>query len=153
MQVLPRIVSRKNSVLTAKQFLPKVSARKSKKQKIEKTKNSKQPLGVINENDINQCNAKSKNLKESQIKKTKTLVNKSTNNNTNVAHFHRLSSFNIDNESSNSNSSSKSSASSSLNLENLLIKARKIKLTLMIIAKCFLSMLEMTIRIRYSSPY
>ena len=94
---------------------------KSFRQKIEKTKNSKQPLGVINENDINQCNAKSKNLKESQIKKTKTLVNKSTNNNTNVAHFHRLSSFNIDNESSNSNSSSKSSASSSLNLENLLI--------------------------------
>ena len=94
---------------------------KSFRQKIEKTKNSKQPLGVINENDINQCNAKAKNLKESQIKKTKTLVNKSTNNNTNVAHFHRLSSFNIDNESSNSNSSSKSSASSSLNLENLLI--------------------------------
>ena len=49
---------------------------KSYRQKIEKSKNTKQPLGVINENDINQGNVKAKNIKESQIKKTKTLANK-----------------------------------------------------------------------------
>ena len=96
---------------------------KSFRNKVDKTKNAKQPLGVINENDINQCNVKPK--KESQIKKTKTLVNKNPNantNNNNNNHFHRLSSFNMDNDSmNNSSSSSKASTSSSLNLENLLV--------------------------------
>ena len=94
---------------------------KSFRQKIEKTKNAKQPLGVINENDINQCNVKSKNSKESQIKKTKTVTNRNNNANSNNNHFHRLSSFNMDNDNSSSNNSSKVSTSSSLNLENLLI--------------------------------
>ena len=49
---------------------------KSFRQKIEKSKNTKQPLGVINENDINQGNVKSKNSKESQIKKIKTMANR-----------------------------------------------------------------------------
>ena len=93
---------------------------KSFRNKNDKTKNSKQPLGVINENDINQGNVKSK--KESQIKKTKTLVNKNPNANSTNTHFHRLSSFNMDNESTNSiNASPKASNSNSLNLENLLV--------------------------------
>ena len=97
---------------------------KSFRQKIEKSKNTKQPLGVINENDINQANVKAKNIKESQIKKTKTLVNKSTNANTNNAHFHRLSSFNMDNDKEKNEiitSSPKVSSNSSLNLENLIV--------------------------------
>ena len=93
---------------------------KSFRNKIDKTKNSKQPLGVINENDINQGNVKSK--KESQIKKTKTLVNKNPNANSTNTHFHRLSSFNMDNEITNSiNASPKASNSTSLNLENLIV--------------------------------
>ena len=95
---------------------------KSFRQKIEKSKNTKQPLGVINENDINQANVKAKNIKESQIKKTKTLVNKSTNSNTNNAHFHRLSSFNMDNDKEkNEIITSSPKANSSLNLENLIV--------------------------------
>lgn len=93
---------------------------KSFRQKIEKSKNTKQPLGVINENDINQGNVKSKNSKESQIKKIKTMAN-TRSNNTNT-HFHRLSSFNVDSEKSNESiNNTKTSASSSLNLENLLV--------------------------------
>jgi hypothetical protein len=94
---------------------------KSFRNKNDKSKNSKQPLGVINENDINQANVKSK--KEPQIKKTKTLVNKNVvNPNSTNGHFHRLSSFNMDNDSTNSiNSSPKASNSTSLNLENLLL--------------------------------
>ena len=106
-----------------KKFGPNSKAIPSKsfRQKMDKSKNSKQPLGVINENDINQVNVKSKNAKEkeSQIKKTKTLANKNSNNNSNNAHFHRLSSFNMDNEIS-SNISTKALNSSSLNLDNLL---------------------------------
>ena len=67
---------------------------------------------------------KAKNIKESQIKKTKTLVNKSTNANTNNAHFHRLSSFNMDNDKEKNEiitSSPKVSSNSSLNLENLIV--------------------------------
>ena len=95
---------------------------KSFRQKIEKSKNTKQPLGVINENDINQANVKAKNIKESQIKKTKTLVNKSTNSNINNAHFHRLSSFNMDNDKEkNEIITSSPKANSSLNLENLIV--------------------------------
>ena len=93
---------------------------KSFRQKIDKSKNTKQPLGVINENDINQGNVKSKNSKESQIKKIKTMAN-TRSNNTNT-HFHRLSSFNVDTEKSNESiNNTKTSASSSLNLENLLV--------------------------------
>ena len=106
-----------------KKFGPNSKAIPSKsfRQKMDKSKNSKQPLGVINENDINQVNVKPKNAKEkeSQIKKTKTLANKNSNNNSNNAHFHRLSSFNMDNEIS-SNISTKALNSSSLNLDNLL---------------------------------
>jgi len=111
--------------LVQKKFGPNSKAIPSKsfRNKNDKTKNPKQPLGVINENDINQCNVKSK--KESQIKKTKTLVNKNSNasnSNSTNNHFHRLSSFNMDNDSvNNSNTSTKVSTSSSLNLENLLV--------------------------------
>ena len=97
---------------------------KSYRQKIEKSKNTKQPLGVINENDINQGNVKAKNIKESQIKKTKTLANKSSNANSNNSHFHRLSSFNMDNDKDKNEiitSSPKVSSNSSLNLENLIV--------------------------------
>ena len=49
----------------------KVLPLKTFRPKLEKTKQSQQPLVQINENDINQGNLKTKNVKESQAKKNK----------------------------------------------------------------------------------
>ena len=83
----------------------------------EKNLANKQPLGIVNENDINQGNVKPTNQKHKLIKK-KSLdkINKQN-------HSKHLSSFNIENKSKNSKNENKniSKKISSLNLENLLI--------------------------------
>ena len=101
---------------------------KSFRGKIEKTKTHKQPLGVINENDINQVNVKPKNNKPNKLVKMKSMDKTSS---TLPVHTRHLSAFNMDNKNINktfynSNKKSKnnqqtSKITSSLNLENLLI--------------------------------
>ena len=103
---------------------------KSFRGRIEKTKNQKQPLGVINENDINQGNVKPKNVKQHKLVKMKSMDK--TSNSTLPVHSRHLSAFNIDNKSINKTfyNTNKNQAKnnqkippvpSSLNLENLLI--------------------------------
>ena len=103
---------------------------KSFRGRIEKTKNQKQPLGVINENDINQGNVKPKNVKQHKLVKMKSMDK--TSNSTLPVHSRHLSAFNIDNKSinktfynTNKNQSKNNQkippVPSSLNLENLLI--------------------------------
>ena len=98
---------------------------KSFRAKLEKTLTNKQPLGVINENDANQCNVKPKNLKNKLTKmKSMDKVNCSNHNN-------HLSEFCIDKKSKNIKSDKnnniikvdkddKCDKNYSLNLENLL---------------------------------
>ena len=103
---------------------------KSFRGRVEKTKNQKQPLGVINENDINQGNVKPKNVKQHKLVKMKSMDKSS--NSTLPIHSRHLSAFNIDNKSINKTfyNTNKNQAKSnqknppvpsSLNLENLLI--------------------------------
>ena len=103
---------------------------KSFRGRIEKTKNQKQPLGVINENDINQGNVKPKNVKQHKLVKMKSMDK--TSNSTLPIHSRHLSAFNIDNKNINKTfyNTNKNQAKnnqkvppvpSSLNLENLLI--------------------------------
>ena len=104
---------------------------KSFKAKLEKTLTNKQPLGVINENDANQCNVKQKNLKN-KLTKMKSMDKVNCNN-----HDSHLSEFCIDkkaknnkkdkNDKANKNDKNdknelkeKSDKNYSLNLENLL---------------------------------
>jgi hypothetical protein len=89
---------------------------KSFRGKAEKTQTNKQPLGVINENDVNQGNIKPNNQK-SKLKKMKSM-DKVNNQN----HSRHLSAFNVDSKSKNTKNDIKiNSKVSSLNLENLLI--------------------------------
>ena len=107
---------------------------KSLRGKIEKgKKNKQQPLGIINENDVNIGNVKTKNMKQ-KLKKIKSFDN---TNNTLPAHSRHLSSFNLEKKKINKSlsktqvkdntntinysKSSKSIPNNSLNLENLLI--------------------------------
>ena len=100
---------------------------KSFRGKIEKTKTHKQPLGIVNENDINQVNVKPKNNKPNKLVKMKSLDKTSS---TLPVHSRHLSAFNMDNKnitktlySSNKkskNNQQKSKVTSSFNLENLL---------------------------------
>ena len=110
---------------------------KSFRGKIEKVKKNKQPLGVINENDMNLGNVKTKIMKQHKIKKIKSF--EKINNNNLQIHTRHLSSFKIDKKNNNDIinnqnktqvkernincifNSSKSIPNSSLNLENLLI--------------------------------
>jgi len=101
---------------------------KSFKAKLEKTLTNKQPLGVINENDANQCNVKQKNVKN-KLTKMKSMDKVNCNN-----HDSHLSEFCIDkkaknnkkdkNDKANKNDKNelkeKSDKNYSLNLENLL---------------------------------
>ena len=96
---------------------------KSFRVKAEKSQNRKQPLGVINENDGNQCNVKANNIKMQKINKTKTM-DSSLNF---PKHYRNLSSFNIENKNMNISlnkeikKDNKKEKNTSLNLENLLI--------------------------------
>ena len=109
---------------------------KSLRGKVEKGKKNKQePLGIINENDVNIGNVKTKNLKQQKLKKIKSFDN---SNNTLPAHSRHSSSFKIEKKKINKSlsktqvkdnnkntinysKSSKSIPNNSLNLENLLI--------------------------------
>ena len=100
---------------------------KSFRGKIEKGKNYKQPLGIINENDINQGNIKSK--KKHKLVKMKSL---DRTNNIHPTHSRHLSAFNMEKKNitlTNSNHKKKEKypcsttsipTTTSLNLENLL---------------------------------
>ena len=96
---------------------------KSFRIKADKNQNNKQPLGVINENDGNQCNVKINNMKMQKINKTKTM---DTSFNFSK-HYRNLSSFNIENKNMNISLNKEIKKAdtktkiSSLNLENLLI--------------------------------
>ena len=105
---------------------------KSFRGKLEKNKNQKQTLGVINENenDINHGNVKSKMDKKHKLVKMKSMDRA---NNTISVHSRHLSSFNISKKNTNlssknkikikenDNSSTQIPPNSSLNIENLLI--------------------------------
>ena len=109
----------------------KVLPLKTFRPKLEKTKQSQQPLVQINENDINQGNLKTKNVKESQAKKNK--ITDKKNNITTINHFHRLTSFNLDKDKNCDdnikidNNNNMKSCESSLNLENLKININLMK--------------------------
>ena len=88
---------------------------KSFRGKIEKVQVNKQPLEVINENDVNQGNVKQTNLKQKLTKM------KSMDKVNNPNHSRHLSAFNMEGKSKNSKNEVKNKKLSSLNLENLLI--------------------------------
>ena len=90
---------------------------KSFRGKIDKNKDSKQPLGVINENDVNQGNIKPTNQKNKLTKM------KSMDKVNNQNHSRQLSAFSVEKNSKNTKNETKtiSKKVSSLNLENLLI--------------------------------
>ena len=90
---------------------------KSFRGKIDKNKDSKQPLGVINENDVNQGNIKPTNQKNKLTKM------KSMDKVNNQSHSRQLSAFSVEKNSKNTKNETKtiSKKVSSLNLENLLI--------------------------------
>jgi cyclin B len=90
---------------------------KSFRGKIDKNKDSKQPLGVINENDVNQGNIKPTNQKNKLTKM------KSMDKVNNQNHSRQLSAFSVEKNSKNIKNETKtiSKKVSSLNLENLLI--------------------------------
>ena len=90
---------------------------KSFRGKIDKIKDSKQPLGVINENDVNQGNIKPTNQKNKLTKM------KSMDKVNNQNHSRQLSAFSVEKNSKNTKNETKtiSKKVSSLNLENLLI--------------------------------
>ena len=92
-------------------------ANKSFRGKIDKNKESKQPLGVVNENDVNQGNIKPTNQKNKLTKM------KSMDKVNNQNHSRQLSAFNMEKNSKNSKNETKTinKKVSSLNLENLLI--------------------------------
>ena len=87
---------------------------KSFRGKIDKNKDSKQPLGVINENDVNQGNIKPTNQKNKLTKM------KSMDKVNNQNHSRQLSSFSIEKNTKNETKTTNKKVSS-LNLENLLI--------------------------------
>jgi len=105
---------------------------KSFRGKIEKSKNHKQPLVIINENDVNQGNIKSKNIKCHKLAKMKSMDRPS---NTIPTHSRHLSAFNMEKQNINMSlkshsknkinnnhaNSSTSIPNTSLNLENLII--------------------------------
>ena len=90
---------------------------KSFRGKIDKNKDTKQPLGVINENDVNQGNIKPTNQKNKLTKM------KSMDKVNNQNHSRQLSAFSVEKNSKNIKNETKtiSKKVSSLNLENLLI--------------------------------
>jgi len=90
---------------------------KSFRGKIDKNQTNKQPLGVVNENDVNQCNIKQSNPKQ-KLNKMKSM-DKVNNPN----HTRHLSAFNMETKSKNNKNENKNvnKKASSLNLENLLI--------------------------------
>ena len=90
---------------------------KSFRGKIDKNQTNKQPLGVVNENDVNQCNIKQSNLKQKLTKM------KSMDKVNNPNHTRHLSAFNMETKSKNNQNENKNvnKKVSSLNLENLLI--------------------------------
>ena len=91
-------------------------ANKSFRGKMDKTQTNKQPLGVVNENDVNVGNIKQTNPKQKLTKM------KSMDKVNNSSHSSHLSSFNMDkNVKNNKNENKLSKKLSSLNLENLLI--------------------------------
>ena len=83
--------------------------------KIDKTQTNKMTLGVVNENDVNLCNVKYKNLKL-KLNKMKS-VDKSTAS----IHSRHLSSFIIESKSKSKKRKIEYKKISSFNLENLLI--------------------------------
>ena len=91
-------------------------ANKSFRGKMDKTQTNKQPLGVVNENDVNVGNIKQTNPKQKLTKM------KSMDKVNNSSHSSHLSSFNMDkNVKNNKNENKINKKLSSLNLENLLI--------------------------------
>lgn len=89
---------------------------KSFRGKVEKTQTNKQPLEVINENDVNQGNIKH-NISKKKLNKMKSLDKTS-----NSSHSRHLSAFSMDKNSKNNKNENKVNKKvSSLNLENLLI--------------------------------
>jgi hypothetical protein len=91
-------------------------ANKSFRGKMDKTQTNKQPLGVVNENDVNVGNIKHTNPKQKLTKM------KSMDKVNNSSHSSHLSSFNMDkNVKNNKNENKINKKLSSLNLENLLI--------------------------------
>jgi cyclin B len=92
-------------------------ANKSFRGKIDKNKDSKQPLGVNNENDANQGNIKPTNQKNKLTKM------KSMDKVNNQNHSRQLSAFTMEKNSKNTKNETKivNKKVSSLNLENLLI--------------------------------
>ena len=109
---------------------------KSFRAKLEKTLTNKQPLGVVNENDVNQCNVKPKNLKHKLTKmKSMDKVNCNNHNNNHLSEFsldkktkNNKNDKNDKNDKSNKNDkidkadkNDKMDKNYSLNLENLLI--------------------------------
>jgi len=101
--------------------------------RIEKSKNQKQPLVIINENDINQGNVKAKNVKQHKLMKMKSMDKP---NNSLPIHSRHLSAYSMNNKNislnnNNKNKSKKdqqnasnSNVPSSLNLDNLLINIK-----------------------------
>ena len=112
-------------------IIPVNNKTKSFRGKVEKIKAHKQPLGVINENDVNQGNIKSKNIKYHKLVKMKSMD--ATNNSTLPNHSRHLSAFNMEKQNSNMNLNSNKTQNmhlnstaaipgkTSLNLENLII--------------------------------
>jgi len=95
-------------------------ASKSFRGKVEKIKSHKQPLGIINENDVNQGNIKTKNAKCHKLIKMKSMDK--ANVNTLPNHSRHLSAFNMEKQNLNMTLSTKIiPKNTSLNLENLII--------------------------------
>jgi len=106
---IKNLLKKKNS-----KNIPAAVSKQSKRGKNEKTQTNKQNLGVINENDVNQCNIKKSNHKH-KLKKMKSM-DKANNAN----HSHYIEGFNEETKSKNNKNEVEEKASS-LNLENLLI--------------------------------
>ena len=87
-------------------------AYKSFRGKITKVQVNKQPLEVINENDVNQGNVKQTNLKQKLTKM------KSMDKVNNPNHSRHLSAFNMEGKSKNSKNAVKNKKLSSLNLQH-----------------------------------
>ena len=104
-----KLLKKKNS-----KNIPPAVSKQSKRGKNEKTQTNKQNLGVINENDVNQCNIKKSNHKN-KLKKMKSMDKVD-----NDSHSHYIEGFNEESKSKN-NKDEVDVKASSLNLENLLI--------------------------------